>query len=144
MNISVIAKALGMNAKAIRHYESLGIIPKAERSEAGYRVYSEKDLHILRFVKHARGLGFSLPEIKKLLGLWKNKSRQSAEVKSISARHIAALEAKIRELEAMKAALEQLAKNCHGDQRPDCPILDGLGTAVPAEENSSKLQRPRA
>lgn len=126
MNISAVAKTLGMNAKAIRHYEALGIIPRAERTDSGYRIYSEKDVHILRFVKHARGLGFSLPEIKKLLGLWKNKSRRSEDVKAISARHIKALDEKIAELQSMKAALEQLARNCHGDHRPDCPILEGI------------------
>lgn len=126
MNIGEAAKTAGVNAKFIRHYETRGIIPKALRTDTGYRVYSENDVHILRFVKQARNLGFSLPEIKKLVNLWRNKNRKSEEVKTITTKHIQALDAKIRELESIKRALENLAHNCHGDHRPDCPILEDL------------------
>ncbi|WP_141733476.1 Cu(I)-responsive transcriptional regulator [Oligoflexus tunisiensis] len=128
MNIGEAAKAAGVNAKFIRHYEERGIIPKAARTESGYRVYSENDVHILVFVKHARGLGFSLPEIKKLVNLWRNKSRKSEDVKSITTKHIETLNTKIRELESIKAALEDLALHCHGDERPDCPILENFAS----------------
>jgi Cu(I)-responsive transcriptional regulator len=126
MNIGEAAKAAGVNPKFIRHYEARGIIPKAARTESGYRQYSENEVHILIFVKHARGLGFSLPEIKKLVNLWRNKSRKSEDVKSITTKHIEALNAKIRELESIKAALEDLAHHCHGDERPECPILENF------------------
>lgn len=128
MNIGEAAEAAGVNAKFIRHYESRSIIPKAARGENGYRNYTENDVHILRFVKHARNLGFSLAEIKKLVSLWRNRSRKSADVKHITAQHIQALDLKIRELISMRSALEKLAKNCHGDDRPECPILDNLET----------------
>lgn len=126
MNIGEAAKTAGVNAKFIRHYETRGIIPKATRTETGYRVYTENDVHILRFVKQARSLGFSLAEIKKLVNLWRNKNRKSEDVKSITTRHIQALDTKIRELESIKRALENLAHHCHGDNRPDCPILEDL------------------
>lgn len=128
MNIGEAAKAAGVNPKFIRHYEARGIVPKVSRSESGYRLYSENDVHMLIFVKHARGLGFSLPEIKKLVGLWRNKARKSEDVKAITTKHIAALDSKIRELESIKAALEDLALHCHGDHRPECPILENFAT----------------
>jgi MerR family transcriptional regulator, copper efflux regulator len=127
MNIGEAAQMSGVSAKLIRHYESIGVIPKAGRSESGYRVYSENDVHILTFVKRARTLGFAMKEIKKLVGLWKNKTRASAEVKSLALQHIKTLDQKIMELEAMSKSLKQLARNCHGDHRPDCPILEDLG-----------------
>lgn len=126
MNIGEAAKASGVNAKLIRHYESIGIIPKASRTESGYRTYSESDVHTLSFVKQARSLGFSMKEIKKLVSLWRNKSRASSEVKNMALAHIKEMEQKIAELEAMVKTLRQLAKNCHGDHRPDCPILEGI------------------
>jgi MerR family transcriptional regulator, copper efflux regulator len=129
MNIGEAAKESGVNAKLIRHYESIGIIPKASRSEAGYRKYSEADVHILKFVKRARALGFSMMEIKKLVSLWRNKSRASVEVKNLALRHVDAMEGKIQELQEMVRTLRHLAKNCHGDSRPDCPILDDLATS---------------
>ncbi|MFW7377389.1 MAG: Cu(I)-responsive transcriptional regulator [Oligoflexus sp.] len=128
MNISQAAKAAGMNAKNVRHYEAQGIIPKASRTDKGYRLYSESDVHILRFVRQARSLGFSLTDIKKLLGLWRNKRRKSEDVKRIALQHIQELETKISELQAIKQALVNLSQHCHGDQRPDCPILDDLAT----------------
>lgn len=126
MNIGEAAKVSGVNAKLIRHYESIGIVPKVARTESGYRVYSDADVHILKFVKRARGLGFSMKEIKKLVGLWRNRSRASSEVKQLALTHIATLEKKIAELESMADALKRLAKSCHGDSRAHCPILDEL------------------
>lgn len=126
MNIGQAAKASGVNAKLIRHYESIGIIPKASRSDAGYRVYSDADVNILSFVKRARGLGFSMKEIKKLVGLWRNKSRSSSDVKNLALAHVKDMEQKITELESMVKTLKHLAKCCHGDNRPDCPIIDSL------------------
>lgn len=126
MNIGEAAKASGVNAKMIRHYESIGVIPKAGRTESGYRNYTDNDIHILVFVRRARDLGFSMKEIKKLVGLWRNKSRSSAEVKSLALQHIKTLEQKIVQLEVMSKTLRQLARNCHGDDRPECPILDNL------------------
>ncbi len=128
MNIGQAAKMSGINAKLIRHYESVGIIPKASRSEAGYRTYSETDVNILSFVKRSRNMGFSMKEIKKLVGLWRNKTRASSEVKSLATKHIDEMEKKIAELQGMVKSLKHLAKCCHGDQRPDCPILDDLAS----------------
>lgn len=126
MNIGEAAKISGVNAKLIRHYESIGIIPKASRTEAGYRNYSEADVHILSFVKRARSLGFSMKEIKKLVSLWRNKARASSEVKAMALNHIKEMEQKIVELQAMVQTLKHLSRNCHGDGRPDCPILNDL------------------
>ena len=126
MNIGQAAKISGVNAKLIRHYESIGIVPKASRSDAGYRTYSEADVHILSFVKRSRTLGFSMKEIKKLVSLWRNKSRASGEVKNLAVKHIEEMEQKILDLQTMVKTLRHLAKTCHGDQRPDCPILNNL------------------
>lgn len=128
MNIGEAAKASGIDIKLIRHYESIGVIPKAARTEAGYRIYSKNDLHILIFVKRARALGFSMKEIKKLVGLWRNKSRASAEVKELALQHVKQLDRKIAELESMSKTLKQLARACHGDARPECPILEELSS----------------
>jgi Cu(I)-responsive transcriptional regulator len=116
----------------IRHYEGIGLVPPAGRTAAGYRVYGPADVHRLRFVKRARDLGFSMAEIGKLLALWNDRRRKSSEVKRLATRHIAELERKIGELESMRATLMQLVHHCHGDQRPDCPILEDLaGEARP-------------
>lgn len=125
-NIGQAAKASGVSAKMIRHYEAAGLIPAATRSEAGYRLYGPEDIHTLKFVRHARDLGFSLAAIAALVGLWQDRSRPSRQVKALAQDHIRALEHKAQELLAMKAALEQLVHSCHGDERPDCPILDNL------------------
>lgn len=129
MNIGEVAKQSQVNAKMIRRYEEEGIIPKAGRSFSGYRQYSEKDVHILRFVKRARELGFSMKDIKQLLGLWKNKTRSSAQVKNIAQKHINELEIKLHEIQGMLGTLNHLVKHCHGDHRPDCPILEELGSS---------------
>jgi MerR family copper efflux transcriptional regulator len=126
MNIGEVATQSGVNSKSIRHYESQGIIPKASRAESGYRVYKESDVHILIFIKKARSLGFSMKEIKRLISLWRNKSRASSEVKSLANSHIKNLEEKIFELQSMVDTLKHLSRNCHGDGRPDCPIIDDL------------------
>ncbi len=127
MNIGEVSKQADVNSKMIRRYESLGIIPKATRSEAGYRQYTENDVHVLKFVKHAREMGFSMKDIKQLVSLWKNKNRPSAQVKSIATKHILELEKKRDEIAAMLLTLNQLVKSCKGDNRPECPILDGIG-----------------
>lgn len=126
--IGQAADLTGVTPKMIRHYESLGLIPRARRTAGDYRVYSEKDLHSLRFIKRARGLGFSVKEIQALLGLWRNQRRASAEVKRLALEHIAELDAKIEEMKSMRATLANLADHCHGDSRPDCPILDDLAS----------------
>lgn len=126
MNIGQLAKSSGVNAKLIRYYESIGLVPKPTRTESGYRTYSKMDIQFLRFIKRARGLGFSMKEIKKLIGLWRNKSRASREVKAMAIAHVQDLEKKIKEMQEMADNLRALARNCHGDNRPDCPILKGL------------------
>lgn len=126
MTIGELAKSSGVNAKLIRHYESIGLVPKASRTDSGYRIYSKKDIQFLKFIKRARGLGFSMKEIKKLIGLWRNKARASKEVKALALTHIKTLETKILEMQEMADSLRLLARNCHGDARPDCPILSSL------------------
>jgi Cu(I)-responsive transcriptional regulator len=126
MNIGEAAKASGVSTKMIRHYEENGFIPKASRTASGYRVYGEGEVHVLRFVRRARDLGFSMAEIKTLLGLWGNRRRASADVKRLAMKHVEDLDAKITEMQAMRRALVKLAEHCHGDQRPDCPILEDL------------------
>jgi Cu(I)-responsive transcriptional regulator len=127
MNIGEAATASGVSAKMIRHYEDNGLIARAGRSPAGYRIYGEDDIHVLRFVRRSRDLGFSMKEIQVLLGLWKNRRRASADVKRLAARHVAELDGRIAALQAMRRTLLELSAHCHGDQRPDCPILDDLG-----------------
>lgn len=126
MNIGELAKRSGVNAKLIRHYESIGLIPKAPRTESGYRTYSETDVQFLRFIRKARSLGFSMKEIKKLIGLWRNKARASREVKALALSHVQELKGKIRDMQEMVRNLKLLARNCHGDSRPSCPILESL------------------
>ena len=126
MNIGQAAQASGVSAKMIRHYEAEGFIPKATRTLSGYRTYAERDVHVLRFIRRARDLGFPLAEIKTLLGLWGNRRRASADVKRLALGHVAELDARIAELQAMRRTLLDLSRHCHGDDRPDCPILDDL------------------
>jgi MerR family transcriptional regulator, copper efflux regulator len=133
MNIGQAAGASGVTTKMIRHYESVGLFPHAARSEAGYRLYTEQEVHTLRFVRRARDLGFSIDQIRELLGLWNDRSRSSRQVKALASMHIDALEAKLQELQAMKSELEHLAHGCHGDDRPDCPIIETLADERPAE-----------
>jgi MerR family copper efflux transcriptional regulator len=126
MNIGQAAQASGITAKMIRYYESIGLVSESRRSEAGYRIYGEKDLHALRFIKRARKLGFSLEQIRDLLSLWQDSARASADVKKIALSHVDELNQRIRELTEMRDTLATLASCCHGDQRPDCPILKTL------------------
>jgi MerR family copper efflux transcriptional regulator len=126
MNIGQASTASGVSAKMIRHYESIGLIPAPRRTYAGYRTYAENEVHTLRFIHSARKLGFSIAQIGELVGLWRNQRRSSSKVKELAQAHIAELEQKIREMSAMKATLEHLAHCCHGDDRPECPILDEL------------------
>ena len=126
LNIGQAAQASGVSAKMIRHYEENALIPKAGRTLAGYRIYKDTDVHVLRFIRRARDLGFSMKEIKTLLGLWDNRRRASADVKRLALKHVAALDARIAEMQAMRRTLTNLARHCHGDHRPDCPILDDL------------------
>lgn len=126
MRIGEAAEASGVSAKMIRHYEAVGLLPAAARRESGYRDYAEGDVHALRFIRRARDLGFSLAEIAGLLALWGDRNRASAEVKRVALAHVEALEAKARDLSAMAATLRHLAAHCHGDARPDCPILEEL------------------
>ena len=129
LNIGPAAQRSGVSAKMVRHYESLGLLPKIARTDAGYRQYGEKDVHTLRFIRRARELGFSMAEIAQLLKLWQNRRRASADVKRIALAHAADLQRRIDEMTAMQRTLERLASCCHGDARPDCPILDELGSA---------------
>jgi Cu(I)-responsive transcriptional regulator len=126
MNIGQAAAASGVTAKMIRHYEESGLIRAARRTASNYRAYSDNDVHVLRFIKRARALGFSMADIKTLLSLWQDKSRSSQAVKRIARGHIDELERKIAELQSMAQTLEHLARNCHGDSRPQCPILEEL------------------
>jgi Cu(I)-responsive transcriptional regulator len=132
-SIGRAAELSGVTPKMIRHYESLGLIPKAARTLGDYRVYTAAEVHTLRFIRRARGLGFSMDEISGLLSLWRNQRRVSAEVKRLAMKHIAELDAKIEELRSMRATLAELAQHCHGDDRPECPILDDLGRLPPAD-----------
>lgn len=126
MDIGRASKASGVSVKMIRHYEAIGLLPEVARTYANYRVYGENDVHVLRFIRRARDLGFSIEDIRELLGLWRNKSRSSARVKKVAGKHVDELKRKIAELGAMVATLEHLTRHCHGDHRPDCPILDDL------------------
>ena len=126
MNIGDAAKASGVSVKMIRHYEAIGLLPAATRTESGYRVYRPEDVHALRFIRNARDLGFPLAEIEELLGLWRDRARASAEVKRLALAHVAAIDEKVKALQAMGNTLRHLAAACHGDHRPDCPILEGI------------------
>lgn len=126
MDIGRAAKESGVSVKMIRHYEAIGLLPPPARTLANYRVYGLNDVHVLRFIKRARTLGFSMEDIKELVGLWKNRSRSSAAVKKIAGKHLDDLKRKIAELQSMAATLEHLTKHCHGDHRPECPILEDL------------------
>ena len=126
MNIGNAAKMSGVSTKMIRYYEQTGLIPKAARHDSGYRDYDDADVHRLRFIRRARDLGFTVEQIGELLGLWSDRTRASADVKSFALGHIERLRGKMAEIEAMVRTLETLADNCHGDDRPDCPIIEGL------------------
>ena len=126
MNIGAVADRSGVPPKSIRYYESIGLIEPAERRPNGYRSYSPLDMRTLAFIKRARGLGFSVEEVRDLLDLWRDRSRKSAAVKAMAAHHVETLDRKIDELREMRKALAELVRRCRGDSRPDCPILDDL------------------
>jgi Cu(I)-responsive transcriptional regulator len=127
LDIGQASKASGVSVKMIRHYEAIDLLKNVARTYANYRVYSGKDVHTLRFIKRARTLGFAMDDIRELLALWQNKSRPSASVKKIAGGHMHDLKRRILEMQSMVATLEHLTDNCHGDSRPECPILDDLG-----------------
>jgi len=129
LDIGRASTASGVSVKMIRHYEAIGLLTDVARTHANYRVYSGKDVHTLRFIKRARTLGFSMHDIRDLLALWQNKLRPSAAVKKVAAGHMDELKKKIAEMQSMLTTLQHLTHNCHGDQRPDCPILEDLAGA---------------
>ena len=133
MNIGEAAAASGVTAKMIRHYESIGLLRPAPRRENAYRDYGARDLHELRFIRRGRRLGFSTGEIAALLALWRDRERPSREVRRIAQAHISDLETRIAEMQAMAGTLRRLTRQCHGDDRPDCPILDDLAGENQAE-----------
>jgi MerR family copper efflux transcriptional regulator len=126
MNIGQASKRSAVSQRMIRHYETIGLIPKAARRDSGYRDYDDKDVHTLSFIRRARDLGFPISEIAQLLALWQDRSRASADVKALALARATELKRKEQEIQAMRRSLEQLARNCHGDGRPDCPILEDL------------------
>lgn len=132
MNIGQAARASGVSAKMIRYYESIGLVPRADRRDSGYRDYGDSDLHRLGFIRHARDLGFSLERIRVLLGLWSDPGRSNADVKAIAEAHVRELEERARQLTEMAEALRSLADACDGDGRPDCPIIASLETGAEA------------
>ena len=126
VNIGAAAQASGVSAKMLRHYESLGLLGAVARTDAGYRQYTPADVHTLRFIKRARDLGFSMAEIAELVSLWHDRQRASADVKRLAQAHVVELEKRIAALQDMRHTLQNLLQHCHGDERPDCPILDQL------------------
>lgn len=130
MKIGEAAAASGVSERMIRHYEKIGLMPAPPRRDSGYRDYDERDAHSLRFIGRARDLGFPIEEIRQLLALWHDRARSSADVKALALARAAELNRKARELDEMRLSLEHLAARCHGDDRPDCPILGGLEGAA--------------
>lgn len=126
VQIGDAARLSGVSAKMVRHYEGLGLLPRVARTDSGYRQYSEADVHTLRFIKRARDLGFSMDEIAQLLGLWQNRRRASASVRRIAQQHSDQLGQRIAQMQAMQRTLQHLIHCCHGDERPECPILEEL------------------
>ena len=126
VNIGDAARASGVSAKMVRHYESLGLLGAVARTHSGYRQYSAADIHTLRFIKRARDLGFSMAEIGNLVGLWHDQARASSEVKRVAQQHLIELENRIQAMQDMRRTLQKLVQSCQGDDRPDCPILDNL------------------
>jgi Cu(I)-responsive transcriptional regulator len=124
--IGEAARRSGVSAKMLRHYESLGLLGQVVRTDSGYRQYTAADVHTLRFIKRCRDLGFSMAEIAELVNLWQNRSRASASVKRIAQKHVDELSTRIAAMQAMQRSLNDLLQHCHGDARPDCPILDDL------------------
>ncbi|UVE18371.1 Cu(I)-responsive transcriptional regulator [Pseudomonas sp. LS44] len=134
MNIGQAAQRSGLSAKMIRYYESIGLLPAAGRSDSGYRQFNSQELHTLAFIKRSRDLGFSLEEVGKLLQLWQDRERASADVKALARGHIDELNRKIAELSGLRDTLQELVEHCHGDHRPDCPILKDLESSCCADQ----------
>ena len=132
--IGEAARRAGVSARMVRHYESLGLLPHVGRTDSGYRQYTEAEVHALRFIRRARDLGFAMDEIATLLGLWQDRSRASSQVKRIAQAHVDDLGARIAAMQAMQRTLQSLVQCCHGDQRPECPILDDLASAPALEK----------
>lgn len=130
VHIGEAARLAGLSARMVRHYESLGLLPAVHRTDSGYRLYSEAEVHQLRFIKRARDLGFSMDEVSELLGLWQNRRRTSARVRAIAQRHLDELAARIEAMQSMRRTLQHLVHCCHGDERPECPILDDLASGA--------------
>lgn len=143
MNIGEAAQTSGVSAKMIRYYEQIGLIPPASRTDKGYREYTDADVHTLRFVRRARDLGFPVTEINELLGLWRDRSRHSSDVKEIVTAHVDSLREKIDGLNQMVATLEDLARRCSGDDRPHCPILTDFEEAADKVDATSVSRRTR-
>lgn len=141
MDIGRAARASGVSVKMIRHYEDIGLLPKVARTFANYRIYGPSEVHTLRFIRRARTLGFSIDDIRELLGLWQSRTRSSAAVKKIAGRHIETLKGKIAELQGMLKTLEHLVHHCHGDERPECPILDDLAQQPPQARQGTHWMR---
>jgi MerR family copper efflux transcriptional regulator len=142
MNIGEAARQSGVSAKTIRYYESLGLIPAAVRSETGYRIYGARDVRMLQFIRRARSLGFSVRQVGDLLALWQDRGRSSADVKAVAQAHIAEVDQRLDELRSMRETLTDLVDKCHGDDRPDCPILQDLA-GESATGDSANGQRCR-
>jgi Cu(I)-responsive transcriptional regulator len=143
MNIGQAARETGVSAKMIRYYESIGLVPAVLRTESGYRIYASSDVHTLRFIKRARSLGFSTEQVEELLILWRDKRRSSAHVKALVRAHIDELEIKIAEIQGIADTLEYLARHCHGDHRPECPIMDDFSRKEPAPAVQLKAEGVR-
>lgn len=143
MNIGEAAAAAGVSAKMVRHYEQIGLMPSAARSDAGYRQYTDRDVSVLRFIRQSRRLGFSMEQIAELIGLWSNKRRTSRMVKSIAQQHVDQLEERLRELTEMKQALERLVQSCHGDDGPHCAIIEELAVHSPAAPEPRAVEATR-
>jgi MerR family copper efflux transcriptional regulator len=138
MNIGTAARASGVPAKTIRYYEEIGLIRPAGRSDGNYRVYGDLEVETLRFIRRARGLGFSVDEVAELLDLWRDRGRNSRQVKALANRHLADIDGKIAGLKTMRDSLNELIERCHGDSRPDCPILADLAGQGGVAETSDK------
>lgn len=142
MNIGDAARHSGVSAHMIRHYEKLRLLPKVTRSESGYRFYGEPDLRNLGFIQRARDLGFAIEDIGRLMNLWQNRRRRSGDVKRLVQRHLTRLEEKSVEIEEMRRALRHLATHCHGDDRPDCPIIENLALGAGEKAGPRRVSGP--
>lgn len=139
MNIGTAAARSGVPAKTIRYYESIGLIPRAARTGGNYRDYDDQDLQTLRFIQRARRLGFAVKDVASLLALWRDRRRASADVKRLAEDHIAEIDRRMEELRGMRNTLVHLVERCHGDERPDCPILEELAGAPPCHPGAARI-----